>query len=138
MWPGRWLEEHPQRPTIRPGGTIETQDVAAPLFPVTDNAVRLMVRRLGQEALGKRVYPHLLRHTSATYWSNKLPYFKFCKRFGWTMTSNMPQRYIDREGVDELEVAEIYYKQERTKQAVATFSDAEHVIRAVAEKLHRL
>ena len=52
---------------------------------------------------------YLLRHTSATYWANKLPYFKFCKRFGWTMTSNMPQRYIDREGTDELDVANIYH-----------------------------
>ena len=62
-------------------------------------------------------YPHLLRHTSATYWSNKLPYFKFCKRFGWTMTSKMPQRYIDREGVDEMEVAEIFHRSEQTKLA---------------------
>ncbi len=53
-----------------------------------------------------------MRHTSATYWSNKLPYFKFCKRFGWTMTSKMPQRYIDREGVDELEVAAIHDRTE--------------------------
>ena len=54
-------------------------------------------------------YPHLLRHASATYWANKLPYFKFCKRFGWTMTSGMPQRYIDRAGVDEMDVAMLYH-----------------------------
>ena len=58
-----------------------------------------------------------MRHTSATYWSNKLPYFKFCKRFGWTMTSKMPQRYIDREGVDEMEVAEIFHRSEQIKLA---------------------
>ena len=68
-------------------------------------------------ALGKRVYPHLLRHTSATYWSNRLSYFKLCKRFGWTMTSNMPQRYIDRVGVDELELAGTYQAEERSKLA---------------------
>lgn len=28
------------------------------------------------------------------------------------MTSNMPQRYIDREGVDEMEVANIYHASE--------------------------
>ena len=116
-WLSMWLEDHPAQPTIRGDGTIDAHDVMAQLFPMTDNAVRQIVSRAGKRALGKRVYPHLLRHTSATYWSNKLPYFKFCKRFGWTMTSKMPQRYIDREGVDELEVAQIYHEDERTKLA---------------------
>lgn len=107
-WLGVWLEDHPARPVVRPDGTLECGDVMMPLFPVTDNAARLMVRRAGLRALGKRVYPHLLRHTSATFWSNRLPYFRFCKRFGWTMTSKMPQRYIDRSGVDETDMARIY------------------------------
>ena len=87
------------------------------LFPMSETATRLMVGRAGRRALGKRVYPHLLRHASATYWSNKLPHFRFCKRFGWTMTSKMPQRYIDREGVDEFEVASIYQADERDNLA---------------------
>lgn len=110
-----WLEDHPAGPVIQEDGTIEATDLSMQLFPMSDEALRKVVSRVGRIALGKRVYPHLLRHTSATFWSNKLPYFKFCKRFGWTMTSNMPQRYIDREGVDELEVAEIYYQDERTR-----------------------
>ncbi len=111
-WLRIWLECHPARPMMRSDGTIEATDMEMQLFPMSDNAVRLLVRRAGRRALGKRVYPHLMRHTSATYWSNKLPYFKFCKRFGWTMTSKMPQRYIDREGVDELEVAAIHDRTE--------------------------
>ena len=107
---GTWLSYHRQRPRIREDGSLEASDVEAPLFPLTDNSVRLLIRRLGRQALNKRVYPHLLRHTSATYWANKLPYFKFCKRFGWTMTSRMPQRYIDRAGVDEMDVAMLYHR----------------------------
>lgn len=42
-------------------------------------------------------------------------YFKLCKRFGWTMTSAMPQRYIDREGVDELEMAEAHLQAEKQR-----------------------
>ena len=114
-WLKIWLEEHPAKPIINDDGTLSALDVTSQLFPVTENAVRQMIRRIGRKALKKRVYPHLLRHSSATYWSNKLPYFKFCKRFGWTMTSNMPQRYIDREGVDELSVVEIYYKDKHEK-----------------------
>ena len=114
-WLLLWLEDHPASPRISRDGTIEADDVNTPLFPMTANAVRLIVGRAGRLALGKRVYPHLMRHTSATYWSNKLPWFKLCKRFGWTMTSSMPQRYIDREGVDEIEIAELYHKEAEAK-----------------------
>lgn len=116
---GLWLQKHPGKPTVLTDGTIAAQDTSLPLFPVSSEGLAVMVRRLGRKAVQKRVYPHLLRHTSATYWANKLPYFKFCKRFGWTMTSKMPQRYIDREGVDELEVAKIYQdsvQQERNQE----------------------
>lgn len=116
-WLGMWLEDHPARPLARPDGTIEATDPNVQLFPMSAQATRLMVRRAGQRALGKRVYPHLLRHSSATFWCNRLPYFKFCKRFGWTMTSAMPQRYIDREGVDELELAAGYQEDERSRLA---------------------
>ena len=114
-WLTLWLEDHPAKPVLQQDGTVGAEDVDAPLFPMSSDAVRTIVKRAGTKALNKRVYPHLLRHTSATYWCNKLPYFKFCKRFGWTMTSKMPQRYIDREGVDEIEIAEIYYEDERAK-----------------------
>ena len=108
-WLMLWLKDHPAHPTIREDGTLKAEDMEKQLFPRTVNAVRILLAVLGKKVLGKRVWPHLLRHTSATYWSNKLPYFKFCKRFGWTMTSKMPQRYIDVAGVDEMEVAEIYH-----------------------------
>lgn len=114
-WLKLWLERHPARPRVNADGTLDAAEPASPLIPLTGNAVRLILRRAGQRALKKRVYPHLMRHTSATYWSNKLPYFKFCKRFGWTMTSKMPQRYIDREGVDELGVATLYEQDELRK-----------------------
>lgn len=107
-WLKLWLEDHPARPVIRGDGLLEARDIRTQLFPMSEPAIRQTVARAGKRALGKRVYPHLLRHASATFWSNKLPHFKLCKRFGWTMTSKMPQRYIDREGVDELETISIY------------------------------
>ena len=91
-------------------GTVDADDVTMQLFPLSDSAARHMLSRLGRRVLAKRVYPHLLRHSSATYWCNKLSYFQICKRFGWTMTSDMPQRYIDREGVEELAVARKYHE----------------------------
>ena len=116
-WLGLWLEEHPARPRVLEDGTIDAARLDAPLFPLSVNAIQQILRRVGRRAIAKHVHPHLLRHTSATYWCNKLPYFKFCKRFGWTMTSRMPQRYIDVEGIDELEVAQIYHDGEQARLA---------------------
>lgn len=123
---GLWLQEHPGRPTLQSDGSMTAADASLPLFPIRPETLNAVVARIGRRSLGKRVHPHLMRHTSATFWCNKLPYFKFCKRFGWSMTSKMPQRYIDREGVDELEVAKIYvegsHKPEvdRQRQEMAT------------------
>ena len=116
-WLRLWLEDHPAHPVIAPDGTLDAKDVSMQLFPLSDGGARHMVGRAGQRALGKRVYPHLLRHTSATYWCNRLSYFQMCKRFGWSMTSDMPQKYIDREGVDELAAAQRYHEDERAKLA---------------------
>lgn len=116
-WLQLWLEEHPARPRIRPDGTLDAGDVNAQLFPMTDSAARHMVTRLGQRVLNKRVYPHLLRHSSATYWCSKLSHFQLCKRFGWTMTSDMPRKYIDREGVEDFAAVRQFHADERLKLA---------------------
>lgn len=107
-WLTYWLEQHPAKPSILPDGTIAAPDPTVQLFPMRPGQIGEVLRRLGPASIGRHVHPHLMRHTSATYWANKLPYFKFCKRFGWTMTSSMPQRYIDAAGVDEVDTARIY------------------------------
>jgi|GEM_PF-833519 len=88
-----WLEVHPAKDNLQ-----------AQLFPMTYPAMKMVVSRLGRRALGKRVTPHMLRHSSATFYANKLknPY-KLCYRYGWTMASDMVNRYLDREGILEEE-----------------------------------
>lgn len=61
----------------------------------------LCIRRHGANILKKKCYPHLLRHSSATYFCHQLNQYQMCKRYGWAMASDMPQQYIDREGIDE-------------------------------------
>ena len=100
-----WLEIHPDKENpeqylwaIKNNGKVE---------PLTYDAVRMMLNRIGKRILNKRVYPHLLRHSSATYYCNRLNPYQLCYRYGWTMASKQPARYIDREGIQEKETVKI-------------------------------
>jgi len=73
------------------------------LFPISYNGLRGMLVRRSKSILNKKVTPHILRHSSATYYANHLSHFQLCYRFGWSMSSNMPNRYLDREGIFEKE-----------------------------------
>lgn len=114
-WLKLWLQAHPARPVISGNGTLEAVDLHEPLFRFSESSLRLQIRRIAQHALGRPICPQMLRHASATYWSNRLSYFRQCRRFGWVMTSKMPQRYIDREGVDELGAAFQYFQEEKAR-----------------------
>lgn len=77
------------------------------LFPITYNGLRMMLHRKSKPILNKRVTPHILRHSSATYYANHLSHFQLCYRYGWSMASKMPNRYLDREGIFEQETTKI-------------------------------
>ncbi len=72
-----------------------------PLVSLNYDSLNKLLKRRGKEVLNKKVYPHLLRHTSCTYYCHQLNNYQMCKRYGWSMASNMPMIYIDREGVDD-------------------------------------
>jgi len=68
------------------------------------------------KALGKRVNPHLLRHSFATWLaSKKVGRYQMCKLMGWAMSSDMPDRYIDRLGIVEEEAIQSIRGDELTK-----------------------
>ena len=85
----------------------DAKDEEAFVFPLTYEALRRMLHRVGKRVLSKRVTPHILRHTSATYYANLLNHQQLCYRYGWTMASDMPNRYIDREGILEEETTRV-------------------------------
>ena len=138
---GAWFQDHPARPVVQQDGTFAAKNLEAPLFPLRVRRVRKILRAAGKAALCKAVWPHLLRHSSATFWANRMPYFRFCKRFGWTMTSKMPQRYIDREGVDELMGAAEFLREQQVTEPVADLPSARtnevaHPLRAQLDDRH--
>lgn len=91
-----WLKQHP-----------EAENPEAQLFPLAYPGFRKLLDRIGKRVLSKKVNPHLLRHSSATYYCTRLNPYQLCYRYGWSMASRQPARYIDREGISEQETAKI-------------------------------
>jgi len=54
----------------------------------------------------KRVTPHMLRHSSATYWAPKMNRYQLCAIYGWAFSSDMLDRYIERKGIIFDQIAE--------------------------------
>lgn len=72
----------------------------------TYDAIRFFLNRLGKKALNKEVYPHLFRHSSATYYATKLNRQELCYRYGWAFSSDMPDVYISRSGMENKQLDE--------------------------------
>jgi len=90
-----WLEEHPNK-----------KDPEAQLFPFTYPSIRKRLKTLAQKALKRNVNPHMLRHSSATYWATKMNRYQLCAKYGWAFSSDMPDRYIERKGIIFKQIAE--------------------------------
>jgi integrase/recombinase XerD len=76
------------------------------IYNKTYDAVRMFLLRLGKKVLNKKVYPHLFRHSSATYYAPKLNRQELCYRYGWKFNSDMPDVYISRAGMENKQLDE--------------------------------
>jgi len=81
-------------------------DLKKQVFPHSYDNVRGFLRRLGLRALKRPVHFHLFRKTSATFYASKLNRQQLCIRYGWKFSSEMPDVYISRAGIQEDEVKE--------------------------------
>lgn len=82
---------------------IKSQDV---VFNSTYEAVRKFLSRLGEKILQKGIAPHLFRHSSCTHYASKLNRQELCYRYGWAFSSDMPDVYISRAGMNNRELDE--------------------------------
>ncbi|MCK4792633.1 MAG: site-specific integrase [Desulfobacteraceae bacterium] len=85
-----------------------------PLIALSYRHLNITIRRLALKVLKKKLTPHQLRHSSATYYCHYLSQYQMCKRYGWAMASDMPQRYIDREGVEDEQINNKVVQEETT------------------------
>lgn len=70
-----------------------------PVFAGTYDSMRMFLRRLGKATLERSIHPHLFRHSSATFYATELNRQELCYRYGWRFSSDMPDVYISRAGM---------------------------------------
>lgn len=95
-----WLEHHPLRentdaPLWVTVGTRTKNEVlgyGAAKAMLTDVAVKAGIK--------KRVYPHLFRHSRATFLANFLTEAQLKQHFGWVQSSGMASTYVHLSGRD--------------------------------------
>jgi integrase len=71
-----------------------------PVYKDSYDASRFFLMRLGKKHLEKSVHYHLFRHSSATYYATRLNRQELCYRYGWAFSSDMPDVYISRSGME--------------------------------------
>jgi hypothetical protein len=73
---------------------------ADPVFRGNYAATRKFLQRLGRQVLNRSVHYHLFRHSSTTHYATLLNRQELCYRYGWRFSSNMPDIYISRAGME--------------------------------------
>lgn len=104
-----------------------------PIISDKYDAIRFFIIRLGKRVLKRRVHPHLFRHSSATYYADKLNRQQLCIRYGWNFTSKMPDVYISRAGLDETDLQE-KFKNTDIEDLKSRLEKAEHLLKIVLDQ----
>lgn len=104
-----------------------------PVYKAKYDDVRFLLQRLGKRALQRRVYAHLLRHSSATHYASKMNRQQLCYRYGWKFSSDMPDVYISRSGMVEEQVND-KFKNEEISALRERLDKYEHLLKIVLDK----
>jgi len=75
-----------------------------PVYITSYECTGKFLNRLGMRVLNKSIHAHLFRHSSATYYASKLNRQQLCYRYGWRFSSEMPDVYISRAGMQDKEL----------------------------------
>jgi len=113
-----------------------------PVFRGDYVATRKFLHRFGNEILQRPVHYHLFRHSSTTYYATRLNRQELCYRYGWKFSSEMPDIYISRAGMENRQLDEKFtqtelgtLKDDFTKMEQATRIKDER-IRQLEESMH--
>lgn len=90
-----WLSVHPQSEDPSAALWIGNTGHGNASKALHARSIYLVIRRMYRNAgIAKRAYPHLLRHSEATWMAPYLTEPLMRHRHGWSPTSNMPAVYV--------------------------------------------
>jgi len=101
-----WMECHPHYDMNRmepdPNAFVFV-NIGSPGYgePMKYRMLSNVIKKAAQKAgIKKRVHPHILRHSRATFAANYLTEAQMCEFFGWVQGSDMPRIYVHLSGRD--------------------------------------
>ncbi|MEM2883692.1 MAG: site-specific integrase [Nitrososphaerales archaeon] len=95
-----WIQNHPlksnpESPLWVNIGTVNRYKAMS--YPALAKILKVAAARAG---LNKKIHPHKLRHSRATFLASKLTEAQMSQTFGWKQGSNMPSIYVHLSGRD--------------------------------------
>jgi hypothetical protein len=110
-----------------------------PVFDGTYDATKKFLQRFGQSVLKRPIHYHLFRHSSTTHYATKLNRQELCYRYGWKFSSNMPDIYISRAGMETKQLDEKFTQTELStlKDDLAKLEQASKIKDVRIEQLER-
>lgn len=100
----RWVREHPHK-----------NNPKAQLWMTSRRMLYKTMKLYSEKALGEAYTVHQVRHTSATFFAPKMDRVAFCKKFGWSYSSSIPDRYIDFSKVEQNKIIDVVKADENAK-----------------------
>lgn len=95
----QWIESH------------KDSKPSDPLFSSGYDATRMLLGRISKRTINKLVTPHLMRHSATTLDASSMNHQQLCIKYGWAFSSNMPDIYIQRAGVDRKKIVATFKSQ---------------------------
>ena len=103
----KWLAIHP--------ANNHPEREEAQLIPISYTAIKGILYRAGKK-IRRHITPHTMRRSAATYWAQHIGRYDLCYRFGWSMSSKEPDRYIQRKGLGQDKIKGIINKDTQERQ----------------------
>jgi integrase len=108
-----------------------------PVFRSNYAANKKLLQRLGLRILKRPIHYHLFRHSSATWYATKLNRHELCTRYGWRFSSNMPDVYISRAGMETKDLEEKFIQTELSALK-AELTDLKQMHKIREERMQKL
>ncbi len=95
--------------------SIDKKEPKDRVLEINYDALRMFLTRIGKRVLNKRIHAHMFRKSAATFYASKLNRQQLCKKFGWRFSSDVVDVYINRSGIDEVQIKDVMLNDDVSK-----------------------